>query len=283
MRNIIITILLLTSQVYCFAQPKIKQDNFVVVLDLSDRLLQADQAKSDIALIKETATEFVRNAKSKIAIRSEDSFKLVIIDQPGSQLNISEIQSSFYLDLRQLPMAMRAKRLIDWEKGLDQKLSKLYKEAQFSNQANEYQGVDIWKYFHEHLEDDLIKNGTNHILVITDGYFDFESYTHQKIQGNRYTSTRFFRNLNSNNWMEAAIEKDYGLLPANDFGKYDIYLIVGSIRPKKENDLLERDKLNYFWKKWATEMSIKEPVMIQYTYTEKMVGLLFNEFKSFKN
>jgi len=273
MKTILLILLFACNLFSSQAQSEITKDNFVVILDLSDRLVAEDQAETDIAMISAMANKFVKTATSKILFKSEDAFRVVIIPQQGSPLDAQKFQSLLHLDLGQTAMALRAKKLKEWEKQLPQTLAQLYKEARYSTTHADYYGVDIWQYFNEHLVDDLKSTANNQLLVITDGYFDFESYTRQQQIGNRYTNTRFLRDLAGQAWQAEADKKDFGLLPTASLKAYNLQVIVGSIRPKKD-DLSERAKLEYVWNKWLKEIGISKSRLINHTYKEKMLGIL---------
>ena len=55
-------------------------------------------------------------------------------------------------------------------------LSNLYQQAYLGNKDSDYPGVDIWQYFNEQINTDLDSKYNNKILVLTDGYFDFEDH-----------------------------------------------------------------------------------------------------------
>ena len=278
MKNFIMILLFVCSTLASQAQRPTPKDNFIVLLDLSDRLVAEDQGETDLALITALANRFIKTAKNKITFRSEDAFRIAIIPQAGSPLDARKYQSLLHLDLGQIPVALRAKKMKEWENQLGATLAQLYNEARYSINHADYQGVDIWQYFNEHLNDDLKNNANNHLLVITDGYFDFESYARQQQTGNRYTNTRFLRSLEGQTWHKTANENDFGLIPTTSLNAYDLQVIVGSIRPKKD-DLTERAKLAYVWNKWLKEIGVKEYRLINHTYTEKMLGILGEAYK----
>lgn len=276
MKTLMLTLLFVCSLLSSQAQTTHAKDNFIVLLDLSDRLIEHDQVETDIALINATAQAFVKGAMRKIAFKSEDAFRVVIVPQHGSPLDARKYQSMLHLDLGQTKMALRAKTLKEWESQLQSTLADLYKDAKYSQKHADYQGVDIWQYFNEHLLDDLNTKANNHLLVITDGYFDFEDYSKQQQVVNRYTNTRFLRTLQGQAWQVAAEKGDFGLISSTSLNNYSLRILVGSIRPKKD-DLTERAKLEYVWNKWLKEMGVRDYRLINHSYTEKMLGML-NEF-----
>ena len=94
----------------------------------------------------------------------------------------------------------------------------------------------------------------NTILILTDGYFDFESQTHVIKDKNQYTSTRFLNELTATNWKQISESKEYGLLPIKL--ERNTKWIVAGLSGKKANDILQTEKITYFWKKWLTQSGV---------------------------
>ena len=94
----------------------------------------------------------------------------------------------------------------------------------------------------------------NNVLVLTDGYFDFESQSHVIQNKNQYTSTRFLNELTIADWKQISESKGYGLLPIQ-LEKNTNWIVAG-ISGKKANDILQTEKITYFWKKWLTQSGV---------------------------
>ncbi|MBK9639537.1 MAG: hypothetical protein IPO63_17665 [Bacteroidetes bacterium] len=100
-----------------------------------------------------------------------------------------------------------------------------------------------------------LKNGfDNKLIVLTDGYFDFENSGNKMRINNRSTTTYFLSELKGPFWKETAIKNNYGLLKVKSkFPGLATYVVGFS--PKKQ-DQLEIDKLVYFWEEWLKSMEI---------------------------
>ena len=94
----------------------------------------------------------------------------------------------------------------------------------------------------------------NTVLVLTDGYFDFESQSHVIKEKNQYTSTRFLNELKGSDWKQTSEKNKYGLLPIS-LDKHTKWIIAG-ISGKKASDILQIEKISYFWKKWLKESGV---------------------------
>ena len=172
---IFLTILLLLA---ACSRPKIHKhpvkENYVVLLDLSDRILSPHQAGQDIAVIMQVFGRFEKKVFSQLIVNSNDKFSIRIIPQEGSPLDIDSLENLLMLDMNVLPLRKKKTRLLAFKKQLKPTLEKLYKMAWQGNKPKDYQGVDIWRYFNSKLGYDLQKDCSNHLIILTDGYFDFE-------------------------------------------------------------------------------------------------------------
>jgi hypothetical protein len=71
---------------------------------------------------------------------------------------------------------------------------------------------------------------------------------------NQYTSTKFLKELNGTNWEKLAENNNYGLLPI----KLDnnTKWIIAGIAGKKTDDILQTEKIRYFWNKWLNQSGV---------------------------
>lgn len=146
------------------------------------------------------------------------------------------------------------KNLVSLSKAITKTLNLLKKEALYGSKNSDYFGVDIWAYLHDN-GIELSKAGyDNTILVLTDGYFDFESQSHVIRNNNQYTSTRFLKELDGTNWEQLAETKNYGLLPIK-LEKNTKWIVAG-IAGKKVDDVLQTEKINYIWEKWLKQSGV---------------------------
>lgn len=250
------SILLLFTSCGCENENVEKQPvNFTILLDLSDRILVPEQLEKDFTLIETTFKSFEKHARENLVISSKDRFCIKIIPQKNSPLNADYYEDLLQLYLDEAPVAIKNKSLESLSASLHGTLEKLKKEALFGTTTNAYFGVDIWAFLHDNGMG-LSKSGyENKILILTDGYFDFESQAHVIQNKNQFTSTRFLNDLTTTNWKQISETQQYGLLPIQ-LDKNTRW-IVGGISGKKANDILQTEKITYFWEKWLKQSGVK--------------------------
>src|SRR6476469_5124875 len=66
------------------AHAKPRRDTYVVLLDLSDRLLEPGQVARDTALLGQVLRRFVAGARQKLYAGSADRLKVVVAEQAGT-------------------------------------------------------------------------------------------------------------------------------------------------------------------------------------------------------
>ena len=231
-----------------------KAVNYTIILDLSDRILTPNQLDKDFQLITTFFEDFERTSRRNLVVTSNDCFTVKIIPQKNSPLNVNHFEDLLQIHLDELPACDKNKSLEKLSKSLKTKLAELKKEALYSEKSSDYFGVDIWSYLNDNGKSLSKKEYDNTILIITDGYFDFENQSHVITKGNHFTSTKFLENLNKTNWNEEAVSKDFGLLPIklNDKDRW----IVAGFSSKNSNDILQIEKLTFFWEKWLKKSGV---------------------------
>lgn len=236
------------------AKEKPKPSNYTLVLDLSDRILLPEQLDKDFYLIEKYFKVFEKKARRNLVLSSKDRFSVKIIPQKKSPLNLDHYEDLLQLNLDETEVKDKNKSLMELSQSLHKVLENLKKDALYGKSSNDYFGVDIWAYMHDNgLE--LSKTGyENTVLVLTDGYFDFESQAHVLQNKNQYTSTRFLNELSSTDWKQISESKEYGLLPIK-LEKNTKWIVAG-LSGKKANDILQTEKITYFWKKWLTQSGV---------------------------
>jgi hypothetical protein len=230
--------------------------NYVVLLDLSDRILQPNQSKRDRELVQAVFAEFEQHVRQQFIINSTDRFCVVIAPQQGVRYHPEAFMDSLYLDLGQLTIADKRIRLEALKARLPSYLTRLYEQALAGmHQAKDFAGCDLWQYFNEQLPSDLSRHYQNTLVVITDGYFDFERNTHALQQGNRFTDSRGMTRLRQDpNWQQTLQRPTEGLLPVPK-PLLNLRVLVAEINPKVDH-LAEADLLTALWDKWLHEMKV---------------------------
>src|SRR5690554_5976003 len=218
----------------------IKRDpiNYTIILDLSDRVLNDNQLPYDIEQIKTMFNKFKQTAKQNLIITSKDRFIVKSIKDKNNRLNQLEAE---------LP-------------GI---LKRLESEALYGKKNSDYAGVDMWLFLKENQENLAFPGYKNTIVIMTDGYLDFESYAHVMKNGNRFTSTKFISKLNSDSWKTDADDKDLGILPVSI--NFNATWVISGLKSKNPNDLMQLSKLKYFWTKWIRESAKENPKFINYS------------------
>lgn len=252
--------------------------NYILLLDLSDRILIPQVATTDQEMVLNIAGRYRMNVRRNLTIRSEDKFKLRILPQKGAEIDLNKYENEMSLDMSQTEVAQKNTRLVEFLQTLPELLKELYRESLLNRTRNsDFFGCDVWKYFHEQLSMDLEKGYKNHVIVLTDGYFDFENGSHALSNGNRFTSSDFYAVFTGPGWKEIASEKDYGLIPVQLAKPFRC--IVCGLNPKKEQ-LTELEKLGYFWSKWMMESNADTCIFIPLSSTGKMKNEFNKNFKT---
>lgn len=248
------------------APPK---DNYIVLLDLSDRILYNNQQQvpKDIQVIQSIYAAFKSklNAKdpTRLYFTVNDKLKLMVAPQRTTASEVYDMAGNLRLTLASAQPEEKAKLLEETEKNFNTYLPRIYKKAVISNNSTSYAGADIWKYFNEDLQDDLEKDAQNTLFIITDGYMDFESLQGRSSRNNRYTScAQIINNLKkAPDWNSRFKEGDYGLLPVNKRFP-NLKVVVLELNPK-DDWTGEYNLLTTIWSKWFTEMGIKSYAFIK--------------------
>lgn len=248
------------------APPK---DNYIVLLDLSDRILYNNQQQvpKDIQVVQSIYAAFKSklNAKdpTRLYFSVNDKLKLMVAPQRTTASDVYDMAGNLRLALASAQPEEKAKLLEATEKNFNTFLPQIYKKAVISNNSTSYAGADIWKYFNEDLQDDLEKDAQNTLFIITDGYMDFESLNGRASRNNRYTScSQIINNLKkAPDWNSRFKEGDYGLLPVNKRFP-NLKVIVLELNPKVDWTG-EYNLLTTIWSKWFNEMGIKSYAFIK--------------------
>lgn len=241
-----------------------KNDNYVVVLDLSDRIIQKqDQIDIDTNAIRAVFEQFEKSVQNKLVVKSGDKFSVRIIPQQFSSLPGNAFENNLSIDMSKYSGADKLKYLNQFKTNFAGQLALLYQQAYLGNKTSDFAGVDIWQYFNEQINSDLDSKYNNKVMILTDGYFDFEDKGHGVINNTRATTTAsLLKKMNTLEWRKIADDDEIGLLPIKL--NVDAQWLVCGIQSKTDKDLLEAEKLCYLWKKWLTQSgtkNINEPII----------------------
>lgn len=147
--------------------------NYIILLDLSDRLIvQDNQPERDKELIKQIYTLYEERVREHLYLRSRDEIRVVIAPQRGAGLQNEIFEDSLYTNMENIPGVLRRKTEDERRQVFHNNLDRLYEQAVFSNNPQDFNGADIWKYFYEDLKVDYVKDSLteNFLILFTDGY-----------------------------------------------------------------------------------------------------------------
>ena len=225
-------------------------------MDLSDRILLPGQLDKDFYLIEKVFNSFEKKARRNLILCSKDRFSVRIIPQKNSPLKVDQYEDLLQVYLNETEIQDKNKSLIALSQSLPKVLQNLKADALYGKSSSNYFGVDIWAYLHDNGMG-LSKSGyENKIIIITDGYFDFENQSHVIHNNNLYTSTRFLNELNTTDWEQVSEVKEYGLLPISL--EQNTSWVIAGVAGKKAADILQTEKITYFWKKWLRQSGVKK-------------------------
>lgn len=237
-------------------------DKYIVLLDLSDRILYNNQQQvaKDLTVLKAIQAMFRANINSKdpahLYYTVNDKLKVLIAPQRTTPRKLYDDAGQLRIELSSEDALKKAAAVDQSEKTFSAVLPELYRQAIISNNNADYVGADIWKYFDEDLAGDIDKDARNTLFIITDGYLDFEKTEDRTVQGNRFTSCAQLINSlkNDPDWNTKFDAGDYGLMPVGKkFSNLRVVLL--EINPKAEWNG-EFKLLTRIWGKWFHEMGI---------------------------
>jgi len=195
-----------------------------------------------------------------------------IIPQKNSPLNIDYYENQLQIRLDQINIKDKNNKLNALDKALPKILNQLKKEAIISEKTSDYAGVDLWSFINNNKQNIAFKNYENTIIIATDGYLDFENDKHVLRKGNQFTSTKFIKYIINSNWKTIAQNKNYGIIPITI--STNATWIISGIKSKRPNDLMQINKLKFFWNKWIIESSQSAPIFINYSSQSQIISEL---------
>lgn len=212
-------------------RPAAVKNNYIILLDLSDRLIvQDNQPERDKQIIRHLYASFEENVKKELYMRSRDEIKVVIAPQLGAGLNRNLFEDQLYVNMDRLNLVSRKAEEDERREKFFANLDTLYQKAVFSRNPNDYHGADIWKYFYEDLKTDYSTDSLtrNYLFILTDGYPIVG-------QANKLWVVR------------------------NQFPELEIVLLEAAPREKD----LEWDRLMNIWEDWFDAMGIRKYTMVK--------------------
>ena len=117
-------------------------------------------------------------------------------------------------------------------------------------------------------------DAVNKVIIVTDGYFDFNDNSSVVHRRNQHTNTNFINGLKGVDWKANAVKDSIGLIPVSIQTKAT--WIIAGLQPKN-SDILMADKLAYFWEKWLVESGANSPKIILDNSSSVMVNQYCNQ------
>ncbi len=249
--------------------PPPPKDNYIILLDLSDRILSDNQQQvpKDIFVVQSIYKAFKSKLEAKDPTRLfytvSDKLKVLVAPQRNTINDIYNLAGDLRITLASTQPEQKAHLIEETEKKFGSVLPEIYKKAVISNNSKDYPGADIWKYFNEDLAGDLEADATNTLFIITDGYLDFEPTELRPSSNNRFTScAQIIKTLREQpDWQSQFQQGDYGLLPVKQ--KFpNLKVVLLEIKPKDDWPG-EYTLLTDIWGKWLKEMGINSVSFIK--------------------
>jgi hypothetical protein len=238
------------SEITVVKKNKKKATQYLVLLDLSDRIAESGQIETDKIIIKNLFQNFKTIIFNHLVMNSNDRFQICIAPQKKMGFDKYIETDEMTLDLSKFKASEKLKQLKDFEKKLSIKIDSLYNKANKGKDSKQYEGSNIWQYFNEELVYLTNENLETNLIVLTDGYFDFEKGNAEINNKNGSTTSSFINKLrNKDNWKDIILSEKYRILPINSEFK-NLKVCVSEIRSKDENNLNETAILKYVWSSW---------------------------------
>lgn len=248
----ILVFFLLSALMACVSDPPGKRvlppkQNFIVLLDLSDRILNTDQIRRDIKVIENIYEAFLLNLLAQRYFSSRDEFKIVMAYQQNAvpSAKMYELENELYINVGSMPAHMKKNLRATWPE-YKVKVEELYRLAHFSENSNDYKGADIQGYLRDRIIEDLPKDAQtiNNLIILTDGY--------QYVEG---------RSKPIDEWPAVA-----------DLSSINVIVLEMSPNLNKEG---EQRTMISAWSDWLTRMNARKIQMVVQSALEKERQALF--------
>jgi hypothetical protein len=206
--------------------------NYIVLLDLSDRLIVQDkQPERDKEIIRELYKLFENRVKRNLYIKSRDEIKVVMAPQKGTRLSREVFEDKLYVNMENIKNIYRKPKEKQRRDAFFANIDSLYQQAVFSKNPENYNGADIWKYFYEDLKIDYAKDSLtqNFLFILTDGY-PVVGKTQVKLQ---------------------EVKEKFP----------DLHIILVEAAPREED--MEWDRIITIWEEWFDKIGVYDYTLIK--------------------
>jgi hypothetical protein len=237
-----------------------KPTNIILAVDLSDRMLHPDQAEIDQAGILKTWSSFVKSVSSHSNLfTARGCFQIVLIPQEGQPQKLTDISKKLSFNFESYDISTRARAFSEFNKALPARVKELYMLAARGNKHSDYPGVDIWGFFNQYLTAYLKPTHSNKLILLTDGYLDFEDKSRNYSQGNLSTTTHFLNDksvFNQVNWKQACVNKGYGIIPLKFKQTFTALILEVRSKISEQTNPFRINQLSYIWQEWLLHCGI---------------------------
>jgi hypothetical protein len=223
--------------------------SYDVIINLDDRLTNYKQQDRDIRLITRAFNDWKTGVQKQLYITSESSFRILITDQTSTGYEVKEIAQSLTLNLSNEKPGYRRTAVDNYSSKLQGRLAALYQAADRGSDQNLYSGANLWKYLNGAYYDEIRREAGvhTHMILLTDGYIDFESAPTQFSNSEQFSSTAFLQDIRVLEWEEQLNKK--GLLPCS-IDLTGVHVSIYELSPKVdfpfELQILKKIHTNWF-------------------------------------
>lgn len=160
--------------------------NISIFLDLSDRLVRdmtPPQMYRDTAIVNYLVDYFKQETWGPSILKSRNKLKVFCYPHPQDS-QIAVLMQGLSVDISEKTGVKKRESLEAMKTQFQQNLGKIYNETL---EAKRWVGCDLWDFFSSKKVDDLCvrPNSRNVIIILTDGYLNFNGHNFQ--EGNSYS------------------------------------------------------------------------------------------------
>jgi hypothetical protein len=123
--------------------PERKPVNYIVLLDLSDRLIEHGQSERDIEIVNAVYDLFEQSVRQNLVINSKDKFQVIMAPQKGIPYDCSEYEDALFIDMGTINAGIKLNTLGEFRANLKPVLAELYRKANLGNRTSDYPGTGI--------------------------------------------------------------------------------------------------------------------------------------------
>lgn len=240
---------------------------FIVALDLSDRIADAQVAEKDIASITQAFEVFSKRVRDNRYIRSNDKFLVTVIPQSTTDGQVESLAQTLTIDMAAIPMNQKLKHFKELAEKLPGTLREIYRKATRPS-LSDYSGANIFKFLNERLpEIAKTQSGNIKLVMVTDAYIELDNSKEVFYRGgktNHMNRTLMSRLREGDNWRSSPC--DFLMLPerlcGTDHGHSMNVVLVG-LSPKGsypfETSLLEK-----IWDSFLDRLQVDRHRIIPY-------------------